>query len=47
MWNDGNDLEGNGAHVEEHARDVEERGEEEEPLAADENGEEVPDDALD
>lgn len=49
VGNDGEAVVGEwaGAHVEEHAGDVEERGEEEEALAADEDGEEVPGDALD
>ena len=44
---DGDDVEGDGAHVEEHAGDVEERGEEEDALTPDQNREDVPSQALD
>lgn len=46
MADDGDGIEGDGAHVEEHAGDVEERGEEENSLAAEEDGEEEPGEAL-
>lgn len=37
MPDDGTDVEGDGAHVEEHTRDVYQRGEEEDSLAPEES----------
>lgn len=34
MGDDGNDVEGDGAHIDEHARDVDERREKEDALTA-------------
>lgn len=46
MLDDGDDVELDGAHVEEHAGDVDERGEEEDALPPEEAREEEPGDPL-
>lgn len=42
MPDDGTDVEGDGAHVEEHTRDVYQRGEEEDSLAPEESRQDDP-----
>lgn len=46
MVDNRNDVEGDRTHVEKHAGDVEERSEQEDALAADEYGEDVPGESL-